>query len=295
MNYQVKQEKPLLEFLLEDVPKLSRSKAKSLLKYGQISVNGKAVKAFDYSLRPGSVVTVGQGTKAQAEASAQLDIIFENDELIVINKPDGLLCVPSDNLEEETAYALVGAYLRTKNSKAKAHIVHRLDQYTSGIVLFSKSKALKELLQADWNNLVSQRRYYAVVEGILEEKEGTITSWLSPKEGYHVRSSHFERDNSKKAITEYQVLEESQNYSLLDVSIKTGRKNQIRVHLRDLKHPVAGDKKYYAKTNPLGRLGLHAYLLELSHPVSGETLRFSSKMPKSFRRLFRPSASPDKV
>lgn len=291
MTYTVQKETQLLRFLLEDVPHLSRSKAKSLLKYGQISVNGRAVKAFDYPLRAGSAVTIGHGTKELASAASRLDILFENDELIVINKADGLLSVPSEGPEQETAYRLVTEYLQAKDSKSKAHIVHRLDQYTSGVLLFSKSKALKELLQADWNNLVSARKYYAVVEGILDPKEGSVTSWLSPKEGYHVRSSRIEREDAKKAMTEYRVLKETEGYSLLDVELKTGRKNQIRVHMRDLEHPVAGDKKYRAKTNPLHRLGLHAYLLELTHPVSGERFSFQSKLPKSFKRLFKEAAA----
>ena len=283
MDYKVSEAAGLLAFLL--ARGMARGKAKSLLKYGQIFVNGKAVRAFDHALHPGDAVSVGSSTKRVASAAAQLDIVFEDSELIVINKPHGLLSVPAGDEEADTAYHLVDAYLRAENSKNRAHIVHRLDRDTSGLLLFSKSKELKELLQADWNDLVSARDYYAVVEGILEEKEGEITSWLSPKAGYQVRSSSFEREESKKAVTQYRVLREGGSCSLLEISLKTGRKNQIRVHMRDLKHPVVGDKKYYAKTNPLSRLALHACRLSFRHPHTGEMLTFESKAPRAFSRL----------
>lgn len=286
MNYTVKTEAQLLNFLLEDGPKLTRTKAKSLLKYGQISVNGKTIKAFDYKLRPGSSVGVGHSTKHIASAQKRLDIIFENEELIVINKPDGLLSVPTEGIDSESAYDLVTNYLKARDSKQRAHIVHRLDQYTSGILLFSKSKELKVALQENWNETVTARKYYAVVEGAVEPKRDQISSYLRNDEGFYVRSSDKARGDAKLAITQYEVLREIEGFTLLDVSLRTGRKNQIRVHLSEREHPVVGDKKYGSKSNPLRRLGLHAYRLELVHPVSGETLSFHSKMPKSFKRLF---------
>lgn len=287
MNYAVAREMQLLRFLIEEQPKLTRTKAKSLLKYGEISVGGKPIKAFDFLLRPGMIVAVGQGTKQVSATSALLSIVYEDDELLVIDKPAGLLSVPDDDTSDPTAFELVSNYLRAKDSKSRAHVVHRLDQYTSGVLLFSKSKHLKQLLQADWNRLVSARKYYAIVEGVPEEAEGTITTWLSPKEGYYVRSSATPRDGSKKAITQYSLLQSAGRYAMLDVTLHTGRKNQIRVHMRNLGHPVAGDKKYHAKTNPLHRLGLHAYRLDLLHPVSGKDMSFTSKMPKSFKLLFK--------
>ncbi len=285
MKITVKTETALLPQLLASG--LPRGKAKSLLKYGQVSLNGKVTRAFDAALRPGDTILLAQGTKRMAAAASELQIVFEDDELIVIDKPHGLLSVPANDLDKDTAYHLVDAYLRTKHSKNRAHIVHRLDQHTSGLLLFSKSKKLKELLQADWNTLVSARDYYAIVEGIPEEKQGEIVSWLSPKSGYQVRASQFEREGGKKAVTQYQVLREAGSFSLLQISLQTGRKNQIRVHMRDLGHPVAGDKKYHAKTNPLSRLALHAFRLELRHPLSGELLRFESKLPRSFSRVLK--------
>ena len=290
MDYKVKEKKQLLAFLLEDVPQISRTKAKSLLKYGQISVNGKRQKAFDYELHVGSTVCVGQGTKEQARTSARLDILFENDELIVINKPDGLLSVSADGPEEETAHSLVEEYLKTKDSKSRAFVVHRLDQYTSGVLLFAKSNQLRLKLQEKWNELVTERKYYAVVEGTLEKKQGVIRSWLSEGEGFVMRSSKKPVEGAKEAVTVYQVLRETETLSLLDVKLETGRKNQIRVHMYELGHPVAGDKKYRATSNPLRRLGLHAYKLALCHPETEELLSFQTQMPKSFRRVMKDGA-----
>ena len=291
MDYKVQEKKQLLAFLLEDVPRLSRTKAKSLLKYGQIAVNGKTQKAFDYELRVGSVVSVSQSTKEQARTSARLDILFENDELIVINKPDGLLSVTADGPGEETAHSLVEEYLKTKDSKSKAYVVHRLDQYTSGVLLFAKNNQLRLKLQEKWNELVTTRKYYAIVEGSLEKKQGVIRSWLSEGEGFVMRSSKRQTEGSKEAVTVYEVLQETETLSLLDVSLETGRKNQIRVHMYELGHPVAGDKKYRATSNPLKRLGLHAYKLELRHPGTDEVMCFQTQMPKSFRRVLKEGNS----
>ena len=294
MEYKVQEKKQLLVFLLEDVPGLSRTKAKSLLKYGQIAVNGKTQKAFDYELFVGSTVRVVQSTKEQARTSARLDILFENDALIVINKPDGLLSVSADGPEEETAHSLVEEYLKTKDSKSKAYVVHRLDQYTSGVLLFAKSNQLRLKLQEKWNDLVTERKYYAVVEGVLEKKQGKIRSWLTEGEGFVMRSSKREIDGGKEAVTVYEVLQETEKLSLLDVTLETGRKNQIRVHMYELGHPVAGDKKYRATGNPLRRLGLHAYKLALRHPETGDLLSFQSQMPKSFRRVMKEGSQEAK-
>ena len=290
MEYKVQEKKQLLAFLLEDVPGLSRTKAKSLLKYGQIAVNGKRQKAFNYELRVGSVVAVIQSTKEQARTSARLDIVFENNELIVINKPDGLLSVAADGPDEETAHSLVEEYLKSKDSKSKAYVVHRLDQYTSGVLLFAKSNALRLKLQERWNDLVTARKYYAVVEGALEKKQGKIRSWLTEGEGFVMRSSKKPLEGAKEAVTVYEVLQETEKLSLLDVTLETGRKNQIRVHMYELGHPVAGDKKYRATSNPLRRLGLHAYKLVLRHPETEELFSFQTQMPKSFRRVMKEGA-----
>lgn len=287
MEYKVTTEKQLLVFLLEEVPKLTRTKAKSLLKYGQIFVNGKPVKAFDFMLHPGVVVSIGAGTKAVAEVANRLDILFENEELIVIDKPEGLLSVPAEDASADTAYARVEQYLSLKKKKDRAYVVHRLDQDTSGVLLFAKSQELKQALQNNWNALVSARIYFAVVEGLLERKQDVISSYLRSDEHFYVRSSQEERKDSKLAVTEYKVLRETEEFSLLEVSIKTGRKNQIRVHMSGLGHPVIGDKKYGSKVNPLRRLGLHAAQLTLTHPLTGATLSFQSKMPKPFLRPFR--------
>jgi len=288
MEYIVEEEKLLLEFLLESIPRVSKSKVKSLLKYGQVTVDGKTVTAFDYILRRGYIVKISKDTKESARTRGFLDIICEDDEIIVINKPDGLLSVSAGRSGETTAYSLVSAYSKAVNSKNRIFIVHRLDRDTSGLLLFAKNEKIRNLLQEDWNRIVTARKYYAIVEGAIEAKHGVITSWLREDKN-HVIHSGKAAGGGKPAITEYAVIKETGSYSLLDISIKTGRKNQIRVHLRDIGHPVIGDKKYHSKVNPIQRLGLHAYKLELIHPVTKETMTFQNELPQKFKALLAKS------
>lgn len=282
-----KNDVPLLEFLLSEMHGVSRTKIKSLLKYGQISVDGIRVTAFDFPLHSGNSVSIKKDTKIAASKRSLIDIIFEDDSIIVINKPQGMLSVPPSDEGGITAFELVSDYVRAVDSRKKAHVVHRLDKDTSGLLLFAKNERIKKLLQENWNDIVTERRYYAVVEGRPQKAQDVITSWLS-EGGHQVSSSRVQVPDSKRAVTRYTVLRESNGYSLLDVSIETGRKNQIRVHMQSIGCPVAGDKKYGAKTNPLHRLGLHSYRLELSHPTLGDK-KFKCNPPRSFMRLLKLS------
>ena len=276
----------LLTFLLDNFTSMSRNNIKKLLANQQILVNGAAVRQFDFLLAKGDIVSISPyKVRKDGKRVSKLKILYEDDELIVINKPAGLLTIATDKEKEQTAYRLMMDYVREENPKNRVFVVHRLDKETSGVLLFSKSENLKDLLQDRWNDLVQTREYIAICEGIFNKKEGTRVSYLLPTKTNLMFSSHKPNDG-QKAITHYQVIEENEEYSILKVKIDTGRKNQIRVHMKDLGHNVVGDDKYGSEKNPINRLGLHARVLEFEHPVNDKHFKFIADVPKEFLDLF---------
>ncbi|MEW6601263.1 MAG: RluA family pseudouridine synthase [Nitrospirota bacterium] len=260
----------------------TRTKIKQLIRHRAVEVNGKAVKDADHPLRRGDTVSVSKGKKGPDPVlPLGIRIVHEDEAIIVAEKPAGLLTIASETEKTKTAYFALNSYLFQRDMVAgdRVFIVHRLDRDTSGLIVFAKNESVKRLLQDKWKDV--QKRYYAVVEGTPSEQEGEIISRLSETRSLRVYSDpHSEA--AKLAKTRYRVLKHGPRYSLLDVILETGRKNQIRVHLADIGHPVAGDKKYGAGTDPLGRLGLHAYLLSFRHPVTGTKMLFKSIMPKTW-------------
>jgi 23S rRNA pseudouridine1911/1915/1917 synthase len=213
----------------------------------------------------------------------KFNIIYEDNNIIVIDKPAGMLSVSTDKQSEQTAYRLVNDYL--SNKRQRVWIVHRLDRDTSGVMLFAKSERVKLTLQDNWDSMAIKRNYTAVVEGRVKIPERRITSWLKQTKTLLVYSSNRENDG-KYAVTNYRVLKTAKNFSLLEITLETGRKNQIRVHMKDIGHPITGDKKYGAVKNPLHRIGLHASVLMIKHPVSGEEMKFEADVPDCFGKLF---------
>ena len=276
----------LLTFLLDNFTSMSRNNIKKLLANQQILVNGAAVRQFDFLLAKGDIVSISPyKVRKDGKRVSKLKILYEDDELIVINKPAGLLTIATDKEKEQTAYRLMMDYVREENPKNRVFVVHRLDKETSGVLLFSKSENLKDLLQDRWNDLVQTREYIAICEGIFNKKEGTRVSYLLPTKTNLMFSSHKPNDG-QKANSHYQVIEENEEYSILKVKIDTGRKNQIRVHMKDLGHNVVGDDKYGSEKNPINRLGLHARVLEFEHPVNDKHFKFIADVPKEFLDLF---------
>lgn len=285
-QYVVNEETTLLEFLLTSIKGQSRNAIKGLLAHHLVSVNGAMVSQFDFPLSKEDVVILTNRPIHNQHKKNDLNIVFENDELIVIDKPSGLLTVASDKEKGRTAFRMVSDYLMSKNKKERPYIVHRIDEDTSGILMMVKNPELKEAFQSRWNDLVSDRGYYAIVDGNLKEKRGTIKSYLKLNNLNLMYSSN-DKVHGKLSITHYRVLKENEDYSLLDVHIDSGRKNQIRVHMGDLHHNIIGDDKYGHPSNPLKRLGLHAYRLTIKHPITNKNLEFESKMPKEFLSLFK--------
>jgi 23S rRNA pseudouridine1911/1915/1917 synthase len=276
----------LLDFLLKTLKGKSRNNVKSLLTRGAVSVGGKTVTRHDYMLTPGQTVTLAApGDDLRKEITKRLKIIYEDDALIAADKPAGLLSIATERESFETAYHLLTDYVRIGSPKSRIFVVHRLDRDTSGVMIAAKNEAMKLALQDNWGALVKTRGYTAVAEGVFRVKSGVIRSWLKETKTHVVYSGGRDGDG-QEAVTLFDVTRESGAYSLVQLALETGRKNQIRVHLSDLGHPVAGDKKYGAKTDPLKRLCLHAGLLELEHPFSGQLMTFESAVPKSFLSLF---------
>lgn len=276
-KYIVKENEILIEFLKKMFSNLSKNSVKSLLHNEKVFVNGNMTTKYNYELNIGDVVEIRE------KVAKNIDIIYEDKDIIVINKPSGLLTVAIEKEKNKTAYHLVMEYLKKKNKNNRIFIIHRLDKDTSGIIMFAKNERAKHLYQDNWNDIVKKRCYYAVIDGKMENKEGTIKSYL--KENGNMVYSVKDR-SGKLAITEYKVLKERKNISLLDINLKTGRKNQIRVHMKENKTPILGDLKYGEKSKLINRLALHAYKLELINPVTKKILIFEASMPNEIKTLF---------
>ena len=275
MKYCVKETSELLPFLLANI-ELSHKKIKMLLKYQNILVNQKVITQYNFPLKKGDIVEIKEYRTKKHDK--QLDIVFEDKNIIVLNKPAGLLTISSPKEKEKTLYHMVLEYVKQGNKTNKIFVIHRLDRDTSGIVMFAKNEKVKTSYQTNWNEIVKTRKYAAIVEGILEKKEATLKSYLEENEEGYVYPSK----NGKLAITHYQVKKEKKNYSLLDIDIKTGRKNQIRVQWKEIGHPIVGDKKYGKKAD---RMYLAAYELSLINPVTHKLDMYKVNIPRKFDKF----------
>lgn len=276
----------LLPFLLGAVKGKSRNAVKNLLTHRQVLVDGGVVTRHDAAVGPENVVTL-LPPDAPAPAELPFPICYEDEHLLAIEKPAGLLTVSTGKGEDRTAYRLVSGHVKIADPTAKIFVVHRLDQDTSGLLLFAKSQQVKEKLQKNWDTAVKERGYLAVVAGRPPQHEDVVRSWLKETKTHLVYSVDAPCKDGKEAITGYQVVKGNDSYTLLELFLQTGRKNQIRVHMQDLGCPVVGDKRYGGPKSPIGRLCLHAHRLTFVHPVTGQTITLKSRKPRDFNRLFR--------
>jgi len=274
----------LLSFLLAKQPEKGRNKVKALLTHRQVLVNDAVVTRHDHPLVPGQRVILRAVSEDEKESLHGLRILFEDADLLVIDKPPGLLSIATENERELTAYHILTEYVQRYNPKHRIFVVHRLDRETSGVMMFAKKETVQQALQNAWKDTVLERSYVTVVEGFVKSPEGTLKSWLKESK---TRSVYVSRPgDGQLAITHYKVLQAERDFSLLEVHLETGKKNQIRVHMQNMGHSVIGDKRYGSKKDPLGRLGLHARVLSFKHPVTDEILRYETDIPQAFRRLF---------
>ena len=293
-SFKVNRSSELLEFLLTKL-NTSRNNVKSLLTNRQILVNGSLVTQYNFMLAKDDEVKISkrpiprEENKRQDKPKARkfytFNIVYEDDDFIAIDKPYGLLSVESDKEREETAFNYVFNYLQNKNKALRPYILHRIDKETSGVLVFAKNPKIHSMMKLRWNELVKTREYYALVEGCVESKSDTITSYLLKNQNDLMYSS--KDPSGEYAITNYKVIKQNSQYSLLRVNIETGRKNQIRVHMQDIGHPIVGDDKYGHTKNPLKRLGLHASKLEFVHPITKEAIEISAPVPNIFSGVFK--------
>ncbi len=290
-EYKVDENMRLIDFLLKTLTSKSRNNIKSLLTNHQVLVEGQPISQFDFEVVKGDIVYISPTRVKESKNQTKIKVIYEDDDFIAIDKPSGLLSVADDKEKMVTAYRLVSEYYSNLHPKERIFICHRIDKDTSGVLLFCKNFELKEALQKDWNLYIKDRGYIALVEGTFKDKEkaGKRTSWLlETKTNLMYSSSH--KGDGLKATTNYKVIKENDEYSLLDVHIDTGRKNQIRVHMKDLGHQIVGDDKYHSEKDPIRRLGLHAYHLEFIHPYTKKIIKITSKVPKEFNNVFSKSS-----
>lgn len=274
---------PLLEYLLENVNE-SRSKLKATLQGRGIAVNGKTVTQFDMQLQNGDKITISRHKKQNQFKSRYVKIVYEDRWLVVVEKNIGILSMAAGH-SSLNVKSVLDDYFQKSRQKCRAHVVHRLDRDTSGLMIYAKDIETEQILEHNWHQIVFDRRYVAVVSGEMEKDNGTIANWLKDNKAYITYSSNTD-NGGKYAITHFQVLNRTTNHSLVEYRLETGRKNQIRVHSADMGHPVCGDTKYGNGDDPLHRLCLHAYVLCFTHPITGEAMEFSTPIPTTFRSLF---------
>ena len=282
--YNVKEPAELMAFLMEKVVK-SRTAAKSLLAKRQVLVDNVIVTQYNFALKPGMKVQISKDKGKKEFKSSLLKIVYEDAYLIVVNKREGLLSIGTDKQKERTAHSILNEYMQRYAKERRIFIVHRLDKDTSGLMIFAKDEKTKITLQDHWDKIIQERKYVAVLSGETEQDQGTVTSWLKDNKVYITYSSPF-NNGGDKAVTHYRAVKRANGYTLAELELETGRKNQIRVHMQDIKHPVVGDIKYGNGDNPLGRLGLHAFKLSFYHPVTGELMTYETPYPASFKNLF---------
>ena len=274
--------KPLLAFVGDYFHNKSRNDLKTWLRYGHIMADGMVTTAFDAPVEPGGVVKVNISRPFVVFKHARIQLVYEDDDIIVINKGYGLLSVGTQShRKEETAYDILRDYVKKQNPVNKLYVVHRLDRDTSGLMMFAKTEEAQETLRHNWNIMVLDRLYVALLEGYVEKDDGFVKSRLAENSQFVVYSTK-DADDGKLALTRYKVLKRANGLSLVEFSLDTGRKNQIRVHASEMGHPIMGDRKYGAKESRLHRLCLHARTLRFAHPVTRKDMRFEQPVPAKF-------------
>ncbi|MBZ5497595.1 MAG: RluA family pseudouridine synthase [Acidobacteriia bacterium] len=275
-------ERSLLEAVRVLVPGASNRTLRQLLQHGRVRLNGETSKIAARRVAPGDrIEIVAQGSSPPPVHG--LKIVYEDKDILLVEKPPGLLTVATPHEQEKTAYAYLRQYVKERDARQKLFIVHRLDKFASGVLVFAKSEPVQTKLQSLFSSHNIQRKYWAVVEGHVSQNHGTIRSHLAEN---RARRMHSTEDESagKEAVTHYRVLRRFPRLTTLEVTLETGRKNQIRVHLAEMGHPIVGDRAYGSTSNPMGRLGLHAFLLGFRHPALGIPIRHETKAPPEFAR-----------
>lgn len=279
--------KALMEFIMESMPDAKRNDVKKWLRYGHMAINGAVKTAFDAPVEPGSEVALNVTRPIPVFHHPRIELVYEDDDVMVINKGYGMLSVgTASKKQEENAYDIMRQYVKNVDPRNKLWVVHRLDRHTTGLMMFAKSERAQEVLRHNWNNIILERLYVALLEGYLEQDNGFVKSRLAENSQYVVYTTNVPGEG-RLAVTHYEVMGRGNGYTLAHFSLDTGRKNQIRVHASDLGHPIAGDRKYGAQTSPINRLALHAQTLRFAHPITKKDMNFESPVPREFYGVIR--------
>ncbi|MCM1369068.1 MAG: RluA family pseudouridine synthase [Candidatus Amulumruptor caecigallinarius] len=285
---------PLMEFVQKMMPDAKRTDIKKWLKYGHLAVQDEVTHSFCAPVEPGVCVKLNLSRPFPQFAHPRIKLVYEDDDVIVINKGYGILSVGTPMRKKETsAYDILKDYVKSVNPANKLYIVHRLDRETSGLMMFAKSERAQDVLRHNWNNIILERLYVALLEGYIDDDKGYVKSRLAENSRYVVYSTD-NPDEGRVAVTHYEVIGRGRGYTLAHFSLDTGRKNQIRVHASELGHPVAGDRKYGASTSPVHRLALHAQTLRFAHPITRKDMNFSTPVPAAFASVIGKKHTPEK-
>lgn len=282
VRFMVKENCELMIFLMTKMSGISRTKVKNMLSNGLVWVDDEVVSQYNFMLQPGMQVRIGKKEEKRKFTSKWMRIVFEDKYIVVVEKREGI--VTNSPTDEVSIQRVLNNYFEFTRQRCRAHTVHRLDKHTSGLLIFAKDKKISFMFEKNWKDIISDRRYVAVVEGFMEKEYGTVESYLKDNRMFVSYSSDTD-DGGKHAITHYKTLKRKPDFSLVELRLETGRKNQIRVHMHDLKHPIVGDEKYGSTSDPIKRVALHAYKLSFTHPMTNEELSFETPIPTNFMQL----------
>lgn len=277
----------LLNFLLQHIKDKTRNKVKGMLARKQFMVNDKIIKQFDHALKVGDIVKISWDKPFRELSYQGVKVVFEDDDIIVVDKKSGLLSISTGKTKMQTVYKTITHHVQLDDPLAKIFVVHRLDKDASGLMVFAKNKNSQVSLQKDWDRTIANRKYLAVTQGTMENDEGKIVNYLKENKALMMYVVANKSDEAKLAVTHYQVIKKNEFYTLLEAHQETERKNQLRVHMKSLGHPIIGDKKYEATENPIGRLALHLKQLAFIHPITKKEVVFETKVPDDYLKIFR--------
>lgn len=283
--YNVTEPGELMEFLMKKMAGISRTRVKALLSNRVVLVDNNIQTQYNYPLKPGMKVQISKEKHKHEFRHPLLKILYEDAYLIVVEKKEGLLSVATERQKERTAQHILNEYVKRQHRNNRVFVVHRLDRETSGVMMCAKDEKTQHTLRDNWHDIVRDRRYVALVMGEMEKDQGVVQTWLTDRQLY-VSSSNYD-DGGKLSITHYRTIKRANGFSMVELQLETGRKNQIRVHMQTLGHPVVGDSRYGCEIDPLGRLALHAFKLCFYHPVTGELMDFEIPYPTPFRALMQ--------
>ena len=283
--YNVTEPMELMDFLMKKMAGISRTRVKALLTNRVVLVDNNIQTQYNFPLLRGMKVQISKEKHKHEFRHPMLKILYEDAYIIVVEKKEGLLSVASEHQKERTAQHILTEYVKRQNRNNRVFVVHRLDRETSGVMMFAKDEKTQHNLRDNWHDIVFDRRYVALVMGDMEKDQGTVESWLTDRKLY-VSSSPYD-DGGKYSVTHYRTIKRANGFSMIELQLETGRKNQIRVHMQSLGHPVVGDMRYGCETDPLRLLALHAFKLCFYHPITGETMNFELPYPLPFRSLMQ--------